>query len=80
MSSGKVVDFMTVADCHANGVVPLGEDPSTALWPVIEFVPGKYVDVPTPKRVGVIRGQAELNNPDGTLKASRHQVPLILAW
>ena len=78
---GKIVDLMTYEDAAANGVQMIGDHHGVKrLWPVVEFVSGKYVTVPTPKRVLVLPGEATVDNANDTMRATRYQVPLLLAW
>jgi hypothetical protein len=77
---------MTSAEAKALGMISLmlatsqlGSTQST-VFPVVEFIPGIYVTVSTPKRVLVPCNEIIINNPEGKMKASRAQVPLILAW
>lgn len=73
--------MMTVADATAANIPVLTESSSSYhIFPVIEFIPGKYVTVPTPKRVCVPCFEIDVKNPDGSVKAKRVQIPLILAW
>lgn len=73
--------MMTVDQAQQDGVVILGQNTSAyTTFPVIEFIPGKYVTVATPKRVLVISTKVEVKNANDSLKAARIQVPLLLAW
>lgn len=78
---GKIVDFMTLEEAHKANIGNLSL-PAThyKVFPVVEFLPGKHVSVRTPKRVLVTAGEADVKNPNGSLRARRTQVPLILAW
>lgn len=50
------------------------------LFPIIEFVPGKYAQSPTPKKVLIPPMLLEMKNAENGMEASRQQIPLILAW
>lgn len=49
-------------------------------WPVVEFVPSKYFGLEQYQRTWMPRMQVDILNQDDTVRASRNQVPLILAW
>ncbi|WWD16729.1 hypothetical protein CI109_101160 [Kwoniella shandongensis] len=84
-STGVVVDFMTIADAMAEGVsLPAAAfggapDPNTA-WPVVEFTPSKHASGKQSKRVIIPQMSVDVLNALGKPEATRHQVPLILAW
>lgn len=81
MKIGKIVDFMTIEQAMDNNIPTLGQVPSAYdQFPVVEFIAGKYSSVTPPKRVLVPSFETELKNPDGSLRAKRIQVPLMLAW
>jgi hypothetical protein len=84
-SEGIVVDFLTVPDAAQKDIRPPGVaamfsvDPNVA-WPVIEFIPAKHASRPQAKRVIIPQMSVDYLNASGYPEATRHQVPLILAW
>lgn len=78
---GTITAFMTEEEASAQGIRRLGWAPSPyTVFPVVEFIPSRYVTEPTPKRVLVPTNDITVKNPGGSIKATRVQVPLILAW
>ncbi|KAK4687337.1 ATP-dependent DNA helicase PIF1, partial [Tremellales sp. Uapishka_1] len=84
-STGLVVDFMTIPDAVDQGVL----FPNSAAhfspardvaWPVVEFIPSKHAGVRQAKRVIIPQMAVDVLNAQGDPEATRHQVPLILAW
>lgn len=59
----------------------LADVPSSyTVFPVVEFLSGKYATVSSPERVLVPTFEVDAKNPDGSMKAKRCQIPLMLAW
>jgi hypothetical protein len=73
--------MMTIEQASENGILSLTRAHSNYnIFPVVEFIPGKYASVCTPKRVLVPSGEQDVSNSDGTMRAKRVQLPLLLAW
>nr|XP_019009026.1 uncharacterized protein I206_05666 [Kwoniella pini CBS 10737]OCF47807.1 hypothetical protein I206_05666 [Kwoniella pini CBS 10737] len=84
-STGTVVDFMTIAEALAVNIRPVsgsfGLSPDTKVrWPVVEFIPSKFASGNIAKRVLVPQMTVDVLNASGRPEATRHQIPLILAW
>ncbi len=83
--AGIVVDFLKIADAAARGVylpskaVFFSPSPDVA-WPVVEFIPAKHAPIPRAKRTLIPQMAVDCMNASGKPEATRHQVPLILAW
>ncbi|WVW86550.1 hypothetical protein I302_108600 [Kwoniella bestiolae CBS 10118] len=84
-STGTVVDFMTLSEASAVNIHPAAgnygsaPDPKVA-WPVVEFIPSKHASGKVAKRVVVPQMSVDVLNAAGRAEATRHQIPLILAW
>ncbi|WRT69352.1 uncharacterized protein IL334_006336 [Kwoniella shivajii] len=84
-STGTVVDFMTLSEAKAAEIYPpannSGSNPDQKVaWPVVEFVPSKYASGRLAKKVIIPQMQVDVLNAWGSPEATRHQIPLILAW
>ncbi|WWC93163.1 uncharacterized protein L201_008131 [Kwoniella dendrophila CBS 6074] len=84
-STGTVVDFLTISEAMANNIHPVSgnfgyaPDPKVR-WPVVEFIPSKWASGQVAKRVVVPQMSVDVLNAQGKPEATRHQIPLILAW
>lgn len=54
--------------------------PSETMWPVVEFLKSRYATGIHYPRTLVPQLSVDVINARGTAEATRHQVPLILAW
>ncbi|WVR08357.1 hypothetical protein IAU60_005412 [Kwoniella sp. DSM 27419] len=84
-STGIVVDFMTLSEASQHGIPPaagsFGMIPDERVsWPVVEFVPSRFAAGKHAKRVLVPPMTVDVLNAMGQSEATRHQIPLILAW
>ncbi|WVQ78705.1 hypothetical protein IAT38_000792 [Cryptococcus sp. DSM 104549] len=83
-SLGVVVDFKFIDEVRKEGI-PI---PSSVYypaiqefaWPVVEFVPSKYAKSQEKQLLYLPPLTVEFLNAKGEAQATRHQVPLILAW
>lgn len=79
---------MTIAEAQQAGVyirgsgISMQQDMQQAeqKWPVIEFVPSKHATGRHYPRTLISGMCVDVKNADGDPEATRHQVPLILAW
>jgi hypothetical protein len=72
---------MTIDEAIAEFIPCLPEVHSPfKLFPIVEFISGKHSAVTPPKRVLVPAYEVDIKNQDGTMKARRIQIPLMLAW
>nr|XP_019000033.1 uncharacterized protein I203_07567 [Kwoniella mangroviensis CBS 8507]OCF63494.1 hypothetical protein I203_07567 [Kwoniella mangroviensis CBS 8507] len=84
-STGTIVDFMTLSEASSVNIHPAAgnygsaPDPKVA-WPVVEFIPSKHAIGKVAKRVVVSQMSVDVLNAAGRPEATRHQIPLILAW
>ncbi|WWC65515.1 uncharacterized protein I303_108133 [Kwoniella dejecticola CBS 10117] len=84
-STGVVVDFMTISEALSANIHPVsgsfGSSPDPKVfWPVVEFVPSRFATGRVAKRVLVPQMAVDVLNASGRPEATRHQIPLILAW
>lgn len=49
-------------------------------WPVVEFVRSKHATGPYHPKTLIAQMSVDVTNAQGSAEATRHQVPLILAW
>lgn len=79
--SGKIVDFVTREEAGLQGIISLGQSPSAyTVFPVVEFLAGKYSTVAPPPRILIPVTEMDVKNSNGTIRAQRIQIPLMLAW
>ncbi|WVN90430.1 uncharacterized protein L203_105666 [Cryptococcus depauperatus CBS 7841] len=84
-STGIVVDFMTPEKAYNIGALLTGSNTSPYLdkrheFPLVRFATSKYACRPKPKVVLVPLMTVDCMTPAGHPEATRHQIPLILAW
>ncbi|ODN80748.1 hypothetical protein L202_02904 [Cryptococcus amylolentus CBS 6039] len=83
-STGTVVELITIREALVKGYYfPRPKDQGFNLdvpYPVVAFAQPKYVTKKIPERTIIAGMSVECINAIGGVEATRHQVPLMLAW
>ncbi|TYJ54632.1 hypothetical protein B9479_004666 [Cryptococcus floricola] len=83
-STGTVVELITIREALVKGYYfPRPKDQGFNMdvqYPVVAFAQPKYVTKKIPERTIIAGMSVECINAIGGVEATRHQVPLILAW
>lgn len=74
--------MLTQKQARKAGLEMLREGPELGdeVFPIVEFAAKPQAADATPRRIWVPRLSVQLKNPNSTTRASRCQVPLVLAW
>jgi hypothetical protein len=81
-TTGKVTEMLCKAEAAERGIPSIGESvgPEMAKYPAVAFIQNPHASHPIPGLVWIPQQSFSLENPNGTTRATRQQVPLILAW